>query len=109
VDEVVGRLEIVESALAQRRRLRRVEPAVTVQVVLLDHERAEELVESPVLAHADQLPALEHEGRHGRDPDMRMSGRRSDAAGHQQHGRERHRLPTCTHGLFSAQARAPAV
>jgi hypothetical protein len=37
--------------------------------VLLDHERAEELVELPEVAQADQLSVLEHEREHGVDPE----------------------------------------
>jgi hypothetical protein len=66
--------------------------------VLLDHERAEELVELPEVAQADQLSVLEHEREHGVDPDVRMRiDRRGSPEQRQQRagGRDRSAGPDC--------------
>ena len=87
VGEVAELPEVVEGALAQRRSLRRAEESVAVEVVLLDHERAEELVERPAMAQANELPPLEDEGRDVRDPDMGMGGDRPRRHAPNQHRR----------------------
>jgi hypothetical protein len=57
-----------------------VELAVVVVVVLLDHERAEDLIEFPMLVDADQLPILKQEGGDVVDPDVRMRRGRAGLA-----------------------------
>ena len=72
VGEVAVLGEVRERALLHARELVRIEDAVAVGVVLLDHVGAEELVELPAMAQADQPRPLEQEGRDAGDPDVRM-------------------------------------
>jgi hypothetical protein len=72
VREVVVFLEIVERIGAQPLGLRRIEPAIAIRVVLLDHERAEQLVECLAMAQGDEAAVLEHEDGDARDPDVRV-------------------------------------
>ena len=75
VSEVAVLFEVREGGVAHRLDLGTLEPAVPVGIVLVDHDRAEELVELPAMPHADQLPVLEDEAGDVGDPDVRMGTR----------------------------------